>query len=121
LLWLGDRPEAQAAHEQLVHIADRSHDATLSVFGQLYSVTVAFIDGRLEEALSLGEKLSQEATTTGVGAGPGHGGLGLDLTGMRLMMGLTNADILSAFESPQRVIQAQRSLLLSHLGCWCER
>jgi hypothetical protein len=107
LLSRGDRAGAEAAWSELAELAGRSRDTSLTILALSGPVLIAFIDGRLEEALALHEAQKARAQELGVTA-PG-------LQKPPVLLGRA-AEFLSEWEDPGRPVQARRAVLLAHLG-----
>jgi tetratricopeptide (TPR) repeat protein len=111
LLEGGDRPGAEVCWTELEELARRTRDASITVMAAYGPITIATMDGRLDEAIALGEDALVQARELGLG-----GQVGLAAARQRSYRGkLTEAD-LEPLHSEGRVIQAVRAHLLAELG-----
>ena len=117
----GERDRAEAQSEEFDQVAQRTGDAELLVRSLMNPVILAFLDGRLEEALSAIERLGARADETGLQAGR----LFALVLGFRPLLhvgraeeSITNMDearrLSGGFEHP--VILVGSALARAHLG-----
>ena len=64
----GEREKAERIWRELEHLAERTRDATSTQTSMEKTLFIAFLDGRLEEAASLGESLLARRLELGVSA-----------------------------------------------------
>src|SRR5205814_9814752 len=67
LLRRGDRTGAEARWRQVAQLAEQTRDASLKIQAQAGPIYLAFVDGRLEEALALQKSRRDGARELGFG------------------------------------------------------
>ena len=111
LLNRGERDRAETAWSDLRELADRTRDTTLASLAEFGPVILAYLDGRIEEALALAESARASASERGVGF--------IALLNPWLLSSYLGRDVeygLEGYDRPVRPAQAQRARVLSHLG-----
>ena len=115
----GDRPAAEKAWRELRQLAERTRDVSAELEALGSTATLAFVDGRLEEALSIHDSVSARAEALGVGqAAGGSGGstVFLDVRTRYFLGESVEPMLVSRTRDSGRVPQARRAVLLSWLG-----
>ena len=110
----GHRLEAEAAWRDLASLAERSADATVAIRALEVPAFLGFLDGRLEEALSLQDSAAARAREQGLAEGP-LGGFFSVIVRLRLLLYLGLPVDLN-FNNPGRVGLAFRALTLAFQG-----
>jgi tetratricopeptide (TPR) repeat protein len=115
----GRRAEAEAAWAEMAHHAERTADATLAVQSMAIPAFLAFVDGRLEEALALVEALEERGQNLAVSASLGGISVSPSLLHYRLAhylgQSLDSLEKAVSF-STQRGNQATKALMLAWMG-----
>jgi DNA-binding CsgD family transcriptional regulator len=115
----GDREAAEQAWRELLDITEQRRDMRMEVWALTAPISIAVLDGRLEEAIDLVEtqrRLAQETGILGV-----QFGLGFPLTKVpnarvHQMLGRDVEPLLPDFEGPAARTVAARVLVLAYLG-----
>jgi tetratricopeptide (TPR) repeat protein len=110
LLSCGDREGAEAAWVELRQLAEHTRDMTLRVWAKGGPGLLAFVDGRIDEAIALFETAETEARDLGTRSGI------VDAARLPFYLGRGTEQALAAFDIPVRPIQAHRALILALLG-----
>jgi transcriptional regulator with XRE-family HTH domain len=118
LLSAGERLPAERAWHELAELADRSRDLRVGLLAGTGTIAVAFLDGRLEEVISLVEAQKTLATDIGhVGYAFGAG-IPAQHVEVRALayLGRDVEPLLAHFAGPEPPVVAARALVLSYLG-----
>ena len=113
LLDCGDRTGAEMLWRELAQLADRTRDTSLTVHAMDPPAQLAFLDGRVEEAIARWESLHAQAQELGVSPGSL-----LAPVRQRFAVGRGDPDALTAWEQVvnNRPAQAGRAVILAYLG-----
>jgi hypothetical protein len=123
LLGRGDRDAAEQAWLELVQLSNRVGDQTISVMATACTATLAFIDGRLEDAAELWQSVQAFSDEHGVGSHfrvRGGWTLSTPITSARrpeFYLGqLSEADLATLGPQNQRTFLVARALVLAYLN-----
>ena len=115
----GDRPAAEQAWRELADVAQQRRDARAEVSASAGPISLAFLDGRLDEMLELLEtmrSLGEETGILGTQFGVGYPLTKVPSARAHHMLGRDVEPLLSDFEGPGARNVAARSLVLAYLG-----
>jgi class 3 adenylate cyclase len=107
----GDRATAEACWREAGLITEHTGDKSNTIRARRASIFLAFLDGRLHEALSATEALNQQAL--GMGLAQGFPGLEVVLT---YYLGLDTSPFLERLNPPHPLRRAHEAVILAFLG-----
>ena len=110
----GDRARAEGMDEELSQLAERTHDVTLIVRSLLAPCRSAFLDGRLEEAVSALKHLIDRAEELGA---PVQGQVLASFISFRPLLYLGRGDeAMAAVGKPSRLSEAEDTIILESIS-----
>jgi DNA-binding CsgD family transcriptional regulator len=115
----GDRPAAEQAWRELIEVSRQRRDARAEVWALTAPISLAYLDGRLEEMLELVERqqiLAQETGILGVQFGVGFPLSKVPHARAQHLLGRDVEALLPDFEGSAARTAAGRALVLSYLG-----
>jgi tetratricopeptide (TPR) repeat protein len=111
LLSRGERDRAEQVWDELAQLAERTRDATLKNWAQMRAVVIAYLDGRLDDAVELAESTVSAAREQRITAGL------TDFHQLACYAGRGMDEALTALMArPGRPSLAHRAVVLAELG-----
>jgi tetratricopeptide (TPR) repeat protein len=110
LLRCGERVAAEATWGELEELAGRTHDLSLAVLTMLPPFNLAYLDGRLEEAIGRAESASSRAEGLGMAM------VGWDASRSLAYLGRETTQAMEDWAGQGRPGEAARAVILAYLG-----
>ena len=118
LLGRAQRQAAEHVWRELDQLAEQSRDPTLGAHAAVARAMRAFLDGRLDDAASVGQLAITNANAAGYRANVEHERGAVRILAVQALayMGRAIEDIVTTFHGPSRPELAERALVVSFLG-----